>query len=215
MTWQSWTSKTANPIATSNEAATSSTDVVIGTCVETLDSAGAALATTVTTEGNFAICHWIFAKYTLDTAVTTLSNTTNAWGDTKYLTTTQWGTAGNAITGAGATKTGSGGTSLTLAANGLKFTPTEAASTTLTAQAYTMAWYQPLQTSTYSGLRRYSGPASGGDKVKGYCVSTRTTASSTVITAGIVANTAVVTLAGAFALTAGAAGLLGSAVFIF
>ena len=217
MTWQSWTSKTTDPIATSNEAATSgTTSVVIGTCVETLDSASAALATTVTTEGNFAICHWMFAVYGNDTAVTTLSATTNGWGDTKYLTTSQWGTSGNAVTGAGATSTGGGGTSLTSANNGLEFSPAVAASLTLSAQAYTMTWYQPKYASTYgsSALRRYNGGTSDADKVKAYCVSTRIVTVTSHVTAGFVAGSAV-TLSGAAALTAGVATLLGSTVFIF
>jgi len=33
---------------------------VIGTCIETLDDSGAQLAAAVSTEGNYAICHWIY-----------------------------------------------------------------------------------------------------------------------------------------------------------
>merc|ERR1712183_226483 len=109
MTWlTTWTTKSASTIVTSTDTGASATsNVVIGTCVETLTSASAALATTVTTEGNFAICHWMYALYSVNTAVTTLSGTTKAGG---------------------------GGTSLTNAANGLTFGPAAAASTTLTAQ---------------------------------------------------------------------------------
>merc|ERR1712187_903698 len=125
LTWQDVSAVTATPIALSNEAASSGDDVVIGTCVETIDkSTGAALASTVTTQGNFAMCHWMYFDYGTNTAVTTLSGTTDAWGDSKFLATAAWGTNGGAVTGAGAAKGGnSQGTSLTLAANGLAFAP--------------------------------------------------------------------------------------------
>jgi len=44
----------------------------MGTCVETLDSAGAALATTVTDQGNMALCHFIFWQYSTGTGDVTL-----------------------------------------------------------------------------------------------------------------------------------------------
>ena len=183
--------------------------MVIGTCVETLDSSGTALTATEATKGNHAMCHWMYAKYSVNEAVTTISATSNAWGDTKFLTTTQWGTKGGAITGAN-TKSSSGGTSLTLANNGIVYDPTPASGTTsLTARAYTMTWYQPKYASTYSAssLRRYNGGTNDGDKVKGYCVSTRLTAGTTHLSAGLVANTSAVTLSGAVAISAGAIAL--------
>jgi len=35
--------------------------VVVGTCVETLDDDGAYLRSGIETEGNVAICHWMYA----------------------------------------------------------------------------------------------------------------------------------------------------------
>jgi len=159
----------------------------------------------------------MYAIYGANTAVTSLSGTTNAWGDTKYLATAQWGTAGNAVTGKGATNSSGQGTSLTLANNGLTFTPAAASSTTYTAQAYTMLWLQPKYASTYAAgtLRRYSGGSSNGDKVKGYCFSTRLVSVTSNVSKGIVANTAVTTLTGAAALFAGVSAVLGTAAVIF
>jgi len=124
----------ATTIALSAETVAAGDDVVIGTCVETIDkTTGAALLTTVTTQGNFAMCHWMYFDYGANTAVTTLSGTTNGWGDSKFLATAAWGTNGGATTGAGAASGGnSQGTSLTSAANGLVFAPAEAASVTFT-----------------------------------------------------------------------------------
>ena len=37
--------------------------MVMGTCVVTLDDAGVELESNVATEGNYALCHWFFFKY--------------------------------------------------------------------------------------------------------------------------------------------------------
>ena len=50
--------ETRNSAAANNIPALS--NAVIGTCVETLDADGSALAAAVTTEGNYAICHWFY-----------------------------------------------------------------------------------------------------------------------------------------------------------
>jgi hypothetical protein len=91
----------------------------------------------------------------------------------------------------------------------LVFDPVEAATTTFTARDYGMSWYQPKYASTYSAsaLRRYNGGKSDGDKVKGYCISTRLLSASATVSKGIVANSATVTLSRAAAITAGAIAL--------
>ena len=193
--------------------------MVMGTCVETIDkTTSAALASTVTTQGNFAMCHWMYFDYAANTAVLSNSATTNAWGDSKYLATAAWGTNGAATTGAGATNGGnSQGTSLTLAANGLAFSPAAASPTTFAAGAYTMAWYQPKEATTYAAgsLRRYlAGLTANAESVKGYCVSMRKSDNTSHVTGGFVAGATVV-LSGSAALAMGAAALLGSAAFIF
>lgn len=76
---------------------------VIGTCVETLDADGVALASRVTSEGNYALCHWFYYKGQSTGDPTSASKTGTAaanWGETRYLTEVEWGTSGSHITGA-------------------------------------------------------------------------------------------------------------------
>lgn len=176
----------------------------IGTCVELLDSAGAALASTVTTVGNFAICHWMYTTYdnTDDStaAYSGCSTAISCWGETRYLTAAQWGTAGATIVG---TSMQSTGTQITSAAQGFVLSNTSLA-TYVASTVYSQSWYQPKWASTYttSALRRYNGGANEGDKVKAYCVGARSitdTSADQVPVAGTQ-----VTVTGAIALTAGA-----------
>lgn len=202
----------------SNETPGNTDNMTIGGCVETLDSSSVALATGVTTEGNYAMCHWLFfAAVPGNVPVLTLSGTTSGYGTTRFLSETQWGTNGNAITGAGAISSG-GGTELSATTNGLTYSPVVSATFNLfTATDYSMWWYQPTYSSSYTGgtLRRYNGGSSDGSKVKGYCVSQRiaTSAKSTHIPGGFVAGSTV-TLAGASAMAAGAIAL-GAAALAF
>jgi hypothetical protein len=88
LTWKLLVALTGTTIAKSEETPVvdGTTPVVIGTCVETLTSSGTALTSTDTTMGCAAVCHFMYAKYGTDEGITTNSGTTNAWGDTKYLT---------------------------------------------------------------------------------------------------------------------------------
>lgn len=201
--------------ATSGDTISVGSVIGIGTCVETLDSAGAAVATTVTTVGNFAICHFLFYAATSSGNSGTVTNayTGTHWGLTTYMTATQWYSSSGTTAGAGllgsTMNTSGGGTGLTSGTNGLVFTPATTVTNFVVSTVYEMEWYQPLQTTTYgaSALRRYSGAFNGAtaDKVKPYCISQRlvgsgnTTHRSAGITAGSVA-----TLSGATALAAGA-----------
>jgi len=184
--------------------------VGMGTCVETLTTAGAAQATTVTDNGNFAICHFLFyvAVDSGNITFTAASTGTTDWGVTSYLNTAQWGTAGSGIKGS-TMNTSAGGTAITAATWGMALSPAAATgTTTIAAGSKVWTWYQPTQATTYAAtaLRRYGGGYnnSTADKVKAYCVSQRLTATTTNVAAGIVAASAVVTLSGASALAAGA-----------
>ena len=85
----------------------------------------------------------------------TLNGTTAAnWGETRYYTEEEWGTAGSHITGAVIQTLGTAiGTRYTFALS----------HTTLTSYSdggvYSMSWYQPTYASTYENdaLRRYNG----------------------------------------------------------
>ena len=74
---------------------------MIGTCVETYDSAGTVVASTVTDDGNIAICHWFLVA--LSSVAGTIGNTGTAdeYSIANYMTATQWGTNGNALVGNG------------------------------------------------------------------------------------------------------------------
>ena len=193
-----------------------STDVLVGTnplgmgtCVETLTTAGAVQAATVTDNGNFAICHFLF--YQAGTGAVTIhaaQTGTTDWGTTTYLTAAQWGTAGSGIVGS-TMNTSSGGTAITSATWGMVLSPAAATgTTTIAAGTKSWVWYQPTYATTYSSsvLRRYGGGYnnSTADQVKGYCISQRLLSTVTTKSGGIVAAAAKVTLSGASALTVGA-----------
>merc|ERR1712139_203634 len=206
LTWK--TPGNTKPTA-SAESPSDNAPMGMGTCAETLTSASAALATTVTTEGNFALCHWVFWLFSGDTAValSAASTGTYDWGSTHYLTTTQWGTNGGAIKGS--TMKSGGGTALTSTANGLVLSPVAAqATTTIAVGAKTFTWYQPKYATTYSSssLRRYNGGTADADKVKGYCVAQRLLATASHVATGFTAAETV-TLTGASALAASAIAL--------
>merc|ERR1740117_521259 len=179
---------------------------VIGTCVQTMDSAGVVVAATVTDDGNLALCHWFLLATTSIVTPGNVSGATNDYSIANYLTAAQWGTAGAAIVGTSLLTTGTriGST------YGLVLSPATKPAT-YAAQAYTQFWYQPTYASTYAStvLRRYNG-ASDGDKVKAYCAGLRGLTTTTAtdardLVAATVAGTAgVVTLTGAQALAAGA-----------
>jgi hypothetical protein len=184
---------------------------VIGTCVETYDSAGVVVASSVTDDGNIALCHWflIDANATAGT-VDVVSGTTNTYGIANYMTATQWGTAGNAMVGNGLLTRGTSiGTTY-----GFALTPSTKPATVYTAGSYTQLWYQPTYASTYASttLRRYNGGSGDGDKVKAYCAklrpidtaSTTYDAASALVAATVGGTSGVVTLTGAQALAAGA-----------
>lgn len=179
----------------------------MGTCVETLDSAGTRVADSVTDDGNNCLCHWFYVNGGATSTAGTASTGTGDWGESKFLTHAQWGaTAGAGVIGSTMKSNGTSvGTSY-----GHALSPT--AVTTFTAGTYTMTWFQPTYASTYTStaLRRYNGGTSDADKVKPYCVGMRLISVSVVLTTtGITAaNTAgtsgIVTLTGASALAAGA-----------
>jgi len=221
LTWKTLSNSTSfNTGATlSNETPADADDMAIGGCVETLTSTSVALATGVATEGNFAICHWLFFDAVAgNTPVLNLAAVTSAYGTTRYLNETQWGTNGGAVTGAGMISS-SGGTELTATTNGLTYDPVPSATFTayVDATIYKMWWYQPKYASSYAAgtLRRYNGGSTDGSKVKGYCVSQRLAKStaSTHIAGGFSAGSTV-TLAGASAIAAGAIAL-GAAALAF
>merc|ERR1711981_371310 len=204
MTWVAITSYTT----TFASESTSSANCAIGTCVETLDSSGVRVASTVTDDGNNAICHWF---YVLGGSAST---GTGIWGETKFLTHAQWGsTSGGGVIGS---TIKSNGTSVSTSYG---HTLSPASVTTFSAGTYSMTWYQPTFAATYSStaLRRYNGGTADADKVKAYCVGLRLIATTTVLsTTGITAASAtgVVTLTGATALAASAIAF-GAAVLHF
>ena len=136
------------------------------------------------------------------------STAVSCWGETRYLTAAQWGTAGATLLG---TSMQSTGTQITSASQGMVLSSTTLAAY-VASTVYSQTWYQPKWASTYatSALRRYNGGANEGDKVKAYCVgalmswlvgarSITDTSADNVPVAGTV-----VTVTGAMALTAGA-----------
>merc|ERR1712110_842559 len=169
-----------------------------------------ALATGVTTSGNYALCHWVFWLFSADTAValSAASTGTYDWGQTDYLTETQWGTSGAGVKGS--TMKSGGGTALTSTANGLTLTPVAASTTTtIVPGSKVFFWYQPNYATSYasSALRRYNGGTSDASKVKSYCVATRLLATTTHVSTGFTVAVASVTLSGASALAASALAL--------
>lgn len=151
------------------------TACVIGTCVETMDSAGVLVAATVVDDGNHALCHWFLMAAGAVNLVSNVSGQTNAYSIANYLTSAQWGVGGNAVTGATLLTTGvSIGTT-----HGFALTPATKPASTYAAQAYTQLWYQPTYASTYAStaLRRYNGGTADADKVKAWCARLRGLAS--------------------------------------
>merc|ERR1719198_2367237 len=164
-----------------------------------------------TTEGNYALCHFIF--FVSGSGTVTLvaaASGTNDWGQSNYLNETQWGTAGNGVKGNGMKATNSGGTIISATTQGHALTPAVASgTTTITAGTKNFFWYQPIWSNTYAAtaLRRYNGGGTEAEKVKAYCVSQRLLSVSTHVAGGFVAQTAVTTLTGASALAASAIAL--------
>merc|ERR1719198_2020291 len=115
-----------------NETSTSGAQVGMGTCVATLQTDGATeLAASTTTEGNYALCHFIF--FVSGSGTVTLvaaASSTNDWGQSNYLNETQWGTAGNGVKGNGMKATNSGGTIISATTQGHALTPAGASGTT-------------------------------------------------------------------------------------
>lgn len=207
------TIKWVNPGNSVTSGATTGTDesfsntnpVAMGTCVETLGSDNAtALATTVTTDGNHALCHFVYWLFNTGTVtIYKLASATNyEWGRTLYMTTAQWGTNGAAVVGSGMYS--SGGSLLTSAAHGLVLAPVASTTSTLTAGDISFTWYQPTFASTYASttLRRYNGGGTNVESVQAYCVSQRLLATTTHKTGGWQKKTAVTALTGASALAA-------------
>lgn len=198
MTWVAITSYTTTFASESVSGAA----CAIGTCVETLDSAGTRVASTVTDDGNNAICHWFYVLGGATSTAGTASTGTGNWGETKFLTHAQWGTtSGGGVIGS---TIKSNGTSVSTSYG---HTLSPASVTTFAAGTYSMTWYQPTYASTYSStaLRRYNGGTADADKVKAYCVGLRLLSVTTVLTTtGITAasSTGTVTLTGASALAA-------------
>lgn len=195
-----------------NETVSTNTEVGMGTCVATLQTDGATeLAASTTTEGNYALCHFIFFQSKTGTVVlVAAASGTNDWGQSNYLNETQWGTAGAGIKGNGLKATNSGGTIISATTQGHAITPAGASGTTdITAGAKTFFWYQPVWSNTYAAtaLRRYNGGGTEAEKVKAYCVSMRKLDGASHLTGGFVAQTAVTTLTGASALAASAIAL--------
>ena len=200
MTWVATTSYTTGLASES----LSGQACAIGTCVETLTSAGVRVASTVTDDGNNAICHWIYVLGGSTSTAGTASTGTGNWGETKFLTHAQWGTtSGGGVIGS---TIKSNGTSVSTS-YGHALAP--ASVTTFAAGNYSMTWFQPKYAATYlsTTLRRYNGGTADADKVKAYCVGMRLLATATVLsTTGITAAsvTGTVTLTGASALAASA-----------
>jgi len=187
-------------------------EVGMGTCVATLQTDGATeLAAATTTEGNYALCHFIFWTSATGTVnLVAAASGANDWGQSNYLNETQWGTAGNGVKGNGMKATNSGGTIISATTQGHALTPAGASgTTTITAGTKNFFWYQPVWSNTYAAtaLRRYNGGGTEAEKVKAYCVSQRKLDGATHISNGFVAQTAVTTLTGASALAASALAL--------
>lgn len=194
------TSGTATAVVAGDRAA-------IGTCVETLDDDGLTLAAGISTEGNYAICHWFYFLARTNTTATKQGGYVGLdWGETRYLTEFDWGTAGSNISGTRIETLGSA----IGAAHGFALSETTALTTFLDGGVYTHTWYQPKYAATYAAteLRRYNGGPSFGSRVKAYCIGQHVLDNAYVnadVRAADHAGVAgVVTLSGAFALSAGA-----------
>jgi hypothetical protein len=138
-------------LATSPNSFSASATLGIGACVELLTSDSAALASTVTTVGNFAICHWMYVTYavgvnTAPAKTAAGATAASAWGETRYLNAATWGTAGATLLG---TSMQSSGTAITAAAQGFALSAT-ALTAYVAGTAYTQTWYQPKYADTYT-----------------------------------------------------------------
>jgi len=154
MTWVAITSYTTTFASESVSGAA----CAIGTCVETLDSAGTRVASTVTDDGNNAICHWFYVLGGATSTAGTASTGTGNWGETKFLTHAQWGTTSGA--GVIGSTIKSNGTSVSTSYG---HTLSPASVTTFAAGTYSMTWYQPTYASTYS-MRGGRGKRGGRSK---------------------------------------------------
>jgi len=128
------------------------------------------------------------------------STAASCWGETRYLTAADWGTAGATIVG---NTMQTIGTRITAAAQGFVLSNTSLASYTAST-IYSQSWYQPKWASTYTttALRRYNGAPNAGDKVKAYCFGARGITDTSTDQVPVAGTT--VTVTGAAALTAGA-----------
>ena len=181
----------------------SGVECALGTCVETLDASGVRVASTVTTDGNNALCHWFYVLGGATSTPGVASTGGTNWGETKYLTHAQWGaTSGAGVVG---NTIKSNGTSISTSYEHT-LDPASIASV-FAAGTYKMTWYQPKYAATYAetALRRYNGGTADADKVKAYCVAMRlVSAASAISPLDITAasTTGTVTLTGASALAA-------------
>ena len=197
---------------TSNGIDCLTTTCAIGTCVETLDSDGVVIGSQVTTEGNMAICHWFYYAAGVIETVGVNSSSATAYSETRYLQYADWGTAGSNVLGSKLLNAGSViGTTY-----GFVREPSSKP-TTYQSQMYTMFWYQPTWEHTYinTGLRRYNGGETNGDKVLAYCAGLRSTNATqdsyssltALVPATVGGNQGVITLTGASGLAVGAIAL--------
>ena len=197
-TWVAITSYTT----TSSGESLSNVACAMGTCVETLDSAGVRVASTVTTNGNNALCHWFYVLGGGTSTAGTASTGSGNWGESKFLTHAQWGSSSGAGVVGNTIK--SNGTSISTSYD---HTLDPASVTTFAAGTYKMTWYQPTYAATYAetALRRYNGGTADADKVKAYCVGLRSTVTATALSPTDItaaSSTGTVTLTGASALAA-------------
>ena len=131
------------------------------------------------------------------------------WGETRYLTETEWGTNGSHILGTNIQTLGtrietSGQYDFALSHSSLQ--------EYINGAIYSMSWYQPAYASTYSGgLRRYNGGGADASRVQGYCMAGRALTHATpnagatdIVAANGSGVSGIVTLTGASALVASA-----------
>ena len=132
----------------------------MGTCVELLDS-GTTILQTATGYGNQTICHWFYVNDGVSSGVGWASTGKADWGESRYMTMSQWGVAGSGVIGEVVTKNG---TPISQA-HGMVLNPIILPTTVFTPGVYTMTWYQPSYSSSYAAttLRRYNGGSADGD----------------------------------------------------
>lgn len=104
LTWQSLAGVTLDRYHNGDgnyiQAITSGHPSAIGSCVETWDSWTMPLAPGATAWGNHAICHWLYYLGQSDTASTSLGGAAGTdFGETRYYTSAEWGTAGSRLNG--------------------------------------------------------------------------------------------------------------------